>query len=146
MAIKIWTSEIFGLFTSCATTPPPVEEQPIPVRVGFEVKSTSVIENPSPLQNQSEIEVTWNMSDGSVETQKSFRGWDFDHDGRFDMLEILTSDGKTKSWAMDFNSDGKIDILKAAMKAEYSDNQKQGVEVSEISDQDAADKLLQLSH
>ena len=51
------------------------------------------------------------MSDGSTVSKEGFRGWDIDHDGKFDVLEVLAADGTTTSWVYDFNGDGKIDAM-----------------------------------
>ena len=61
-------------------------------------------------------------------------------------LEILTEDGKTKSWAIDFNSDGKVDVLKAAMAEDKAQEPQHAPELSQVTDEAAAGKLLQLSH
>lgn len=69
-----------------------------------------------PLPNNSDIEINWTYSDKSKKTNDGFRGWDFDHDGRFDMLEVLDGQGAVVSWAYDFDGDGIIDKTEQAQE------------------------------
>lgn len=69
----------------------------------------------APLPNKTEIMVNWTYSDGGKKTQEGFRGWDFDHDGRFEMLEVLDPSGKPTMWAYDFNADGVIDLVQKSV-------------------------------
>ena len=55
--------------------------------------------------------VNWTYSDGSKKSKEGFRGWDMDHDGRFDMLEVVDGEGQIVSWAYDFDGDGVIDAV-----------------------------------
>ncbi len=77
----------------------------------YTLKEGAKIKNIAPLPNKTEIIVNWTYSDGGKKTQEGFRGWDFDHDGRFDMLEVLDQKGKPSVWAYDFDGDGLIDTV-----------------------------------
>jgi hypothetical protein len=57
-----------------------------------------------------DIGVNWTYSNGE-KTKGSYRGWDFDRDGQFDMLEVLSQDGDQVSWAYDFDGDALIDVV-----------------------------------
>lgn len=70
--------------------------------------------SPSPLPDLTRILINWTYSDNSKTSQEGFRGWDIDHDGRFDMLEVLDASGKTLSWAYDFDGDGAVDALESS--------------------------------
>jgi hypothetical protein len=78
----------------------------------YTLKQGTKLQNAAPLPDRTEIMVNWTFSDGSQKTQEGFRGWDFDHDGRFEMLEVLDQNGKPAMWAYDFNADGVIDLVK----------------------------------
>lgn len=67
--------------------------------------------NPAPLPAETPIAVDWHHSDGSSRTIKGFRGFDFDGDGRFEMVEVLKSDGSIQSYVYDFDSDGRVDQI-----------------------------------
>lgn len=69
------------------------------------------IENNKPLPDMTKLMVNWTYSDGEKKEQEGFRGWDFDHDGRFEMLEVLDTQGKPYMWAYDFDGDGVVDAV-----------------------------------
>ncbi len=77
----------------------------------YTLKEGVKVNNEAPMPNKTEIMVNWTYSDGGKKTQEGFRGWDFDHDGRFEMLEVLDPSGKPTMWAYDFNADGVIDLV-----------------------------------
>lgn len=75
------------------------------------LKEGDKVENKLPLPNKTQIMVNWTYSDGSKKSKEGFRGWDMDHDGRFDMLEVVDGEGQVVSWAYDFDGDGVIDAV-----------------------------------
>lgn len=95
---------------ACATAPEPEKKGP-PEPVFYTLRTAEPIQHTSPLPNQISIFVDWKLSDGSMVSNEGFRGWDIDHDGKFDVLEVLAADGSTTSWVYDFNADGKIDAM-----------------------------------
>lgn len=98
---------------SCATTKPPRDEakqKAVPATF-YTLKEGDRIENKMPLPNRTQIMVHWTNTDGGTKAQEGFRGWDIDHDGRFDMLEVLDKSGKPNMWAFDFDGDGVIDAI-----------------------------------
>lgn len=68
------------------------------------------IDQRPPLPDRMDIGVHWTYSNGD-KTKESFRGWDFDRDGQFDMLEVVDQAGTPVSWAYDFDGDALIDIV-----------------------------------
>jgi hypothetical protein len=45
-----------------------------------------------------------------MELEPGFRGWDFDGDNRFDLLEVLKPDGSVQMRAYDLDGDGVVDV------------------------------------
>jgi hypothetical protein len=74
------------------------------------------LDYPMPLPNRTQILVDWTYSDGAKHSKEGFRGWDVNHDGRFDMVEVLDQAGKPVAWAYDFNGDSVIDAVEHASK------------------------------
>ena len=74
------------------------------------------LDYPMPLPNRTQILVDWTYSDGAKHSKEEFRGWDVNHDGRFDMVEVLDKEGKPVAWAYDFNGDSVIDTVEHASK------------------------------
>jgi len=68
------------------------------------------IEQRPPLPDRMDIGVNWTYSNGD-KTKESFRGWDFDRDGQFDMLEVVDQAGAPVSWSYDFDGDALIDVV-----------------------------------
>lgn len=68
------------------------------------------IEKSPPLPDRMDIGVNWTYSNGE-KTNGSYRGWDFDRDGQFDMLEVVDQHGARLSWAYDFDGDALIDVV-----------------------------------
>jgi hypothetical protein len=124
---SIFTLVLAAMFASCVTSKPSSEmatenasesdvistdQQGKPVVPSFYTLKEGVkVQYAAPLPNKTEIMVNWTYSDGGKKTQEGFRGWDFDHDGRFEMLEVLDPNGKPTMWAYDFNADGVIDFV-----------------------------------
>jgi hypothetical protein len=53
--------------------------------------------------------VIWHYEDGYEDVVPGFMGWDFDRDGRFEMLDILDVSGAVIQRVFDFDDDGQID-------------------------------------
>jgi hypothetical protein len=60
---------------------------------------------------KTKILVHWTFEDGYEQSFPGFYGWDFDGDGRFEMLEILGPKGRVKNQVFDFDGDGKVDHI-----------------------------------
>ena len=110
--MKLLVLALLGLVTSCVTTPEKEVSEPKPVVPAFyTLREGAKIEHMLPLPDMRKIMVQWTYSDGGKKAQEGFRGWDIDHDGRFEMLEVLDSAGKPYMWAYDFDDDGVIDVV-----------------------------------
>ncbi|MEI6397856.1 MAG: hypothetical protein WCO71_03705 [Pseudomonadota bacterium] len=97
----------------CATTKAPKDSgnAKVVAPAFYTLKEGAKAVNKTPLPNKTEIMVNWTYTDGSKKTKEGFVGWDLDHDGRFDMLEVLGPDGEPQMWAYDFDGDGVIDAV-----------------------------------
>lgn len=74
------------------------------------------VPHPAPLPDETKILVKQHGQDGAVLARAGFRGWDFNKDGRFEMVDVLNEDGSLQVRAFDFDGDGVIDEQKAAIK------------------------------
>ena len=111
--MKTLSIAVFGLTFACATTPKAaVTARPsvLPPSL-YTLKEGDKIQNQMPLPNKTKISVNWQNVEGKPDPVEGFRGWDLDHDGRFDMLEVLDEAGNTNMWAFDFDGDGVIDAV-----------------------------------
>ncbi|MGE0172896.1 MAG: hypothetical protein AB7T49_08930 [Oligoflexales bacterium] len=68
----------------------------------------NTVNNPEPLPNMTEI---WLVQGADTEVSRTlaYRGWDYNHDGRIDMLEKTSSTGEVTDRFFDYDFDGKID-------------------------------------
>ena len=73
----------------------------------------------APLPSETPIMVEKFKAEGGSSVSEGFRGWDFDGDGKFEMVDVLAADGHILSRIYDFDTDGHIDdqTLTEAMKA-----------------------------
>jgi hypothetical protein len=113
MLMKIVAIGALTLTFACATTPKAVEKVQ-PKTLGpalYTLKEGEKTQYLMPLPNKTKISVNWQNVDGKPNPVEAFRGWDLDHDGRFDMLEVLDEAGNTNTWAFDFDGDGIIDAV-----------------------------------
>ena len=130
------------LSAGCATVPEPVVEKGPAEPAFYTLRSKDPVPHTAPLPNQISIMVDWKMTDGSVVTKEGFRGWDMDHDGKFDALEVLAPDASTIAWAYDFDGDGKIDAIEKTADAVLA----AAKGPAPIPNKEEAQDLLQLSH
>jgi hypothetical protein len=109
---------------SCVTQQQEAADEPIsPTSIGFEVSESPLESHADPLPDKQDIYTTWHYSDATSKRVLSYRGWDFNKDGRIDMLEVLALDGTPEAMAFDFDGDGKIDMLKKRKKNEFDISQ-----------------------
>ncbi len=125
---------------SCATKP---QEKQVVDEPFYTLHETKTTHHPYPLPNQSSIFVEWTFGDGTKKIVEGFRGWDVDHDGRFEMLEILSDKGEVEGWAFDFDGDGRVDQHKSAKTV---DGQEASNELADQSKRKDVEKLIQLGH
>lgn len=107
-------------FLSGCVTPPKSEPESSEKRAAgpafYVLREGERLDYSMPLPNRTQILVDWTYSDGAKYSKEGFRGWDVNHDGRFDMVEVLDEAGKPVAWAYDFNGDSVIDAVEHASK------------------------------
>lgn len=136
LSIFIWVT----VFQSCAKAPPELRETIGPAT--YELRSTNNVDHPAPLPMQTSIVVDWYLNEGVIKSSEGFRAWDMNRDGRFDMLEVLSSDGVTTAWAYDFDGDGRVDLVQATESAGMALLHSS----APIPSHEDASKLMKLSH
>lgn len=97
------------LAAGCATTTP--DEMTGATKTHYTLKLGEMIPNHAPLPARTNIQVTWHYSNGASESLDGYRGWDFDGDQRFEMVEVMGADGKVQTRVYDFDGDGRIDLV-----------------------------------
>lgn len=117
---QIWMILSGLVLGGCATSEGDVaiDETKGPGAAFHVLKAGTPTEYQRPLPTKMPVLVNWKFSDGSTRVIEAFRGWDINHDGRFDMLEVLDGSGKTESWTYDFDGDAVIDVVEHA-KTDY---------------------------
>jgi len=83
-----------------------------PVRTYYTLRAGAFMPHQAPLPNATDILVTWHDSKGASREVLGFRGWDFEGDGRFEMIEVLGQNGTPTAYVYDFNGDGRVDVTK----------------------------------
>ncbi|MEZ4741179.1 MAG: hypothetical protein R3B45_01830 [Bdellovibrionota bacterium] len=76
----------------------------------YTLRLGKTIANTKPLPNYTPIWVDWHYQNGAVKSKLGYKSWDFNSDGRIDMLEVLSDDGRSVFEVYDFNFDGTIDL------------------------------------
>lgn len=94
--------------SACTTLDPKDQDGKI-IKTHYTLRAGDRKLNPPPLPAKTPISVDWHYSDGSSSTISGFRGYDFDGDGRFEMVEVLKKDGTIQSYVYDFDHDGRVD-------------------------------------
>jgi hypothetical protein len=64
-----------------------------------------------PLPAYTPIMIDWHYKSGAVISKLGFRGWDFNGDSRFDMIQAVEESGLGEA-VYDFDFDGRIDLRK----------------------------------
>lgn len=112
--LKIIILLLFTLLISggCASTPEKVPgKENTTKKTHFILKRDKMKDYPLPLPKYTSIWENWYQGETLVSKRIGYRGWDFDRDDQFDMLEILGEKGEITARAYDFDSDGKIDYI-----------------------------------
>lgn len=99
---------------SCTTVTSMIDDSKGPERMYYVLRPGDTVPAPRPLPNRTDILVEWHYDDNSETSNLGFRGWDFDRDGQFDMVEVFGADGAVQTRIFDFNGDGIIDDVKSA--------------------------------
>jgi len=110
MVIKTLKNSIFLLISlaviGCSTTDKTPEGPPKRTHYLLSTGDTEI--HPGLLPRETPVFVEWHYSNGEREKQKGYIGWDFNGDGRFEMVEVLAENGGVETRIFDFNGDGKI--------------------------------------
>jgi len=88
----------------------------VPTNVKVERRETS--KNISPLPLVTAVTMRQFYSDGHHEDRKAYVEYDFNRDGRVDMLEVLDAQGKPVTYVYDFDFDGIIDAHERVRSAQ----------------------------
>ena len=102
------------VFTSACATPSQKSDGPQVIETHSTIETLGTKEHDQPFPSQTEIRVTSWYSDGSRQTRTGLWGWDFNSDGRFDMVEVMGRDGNRAAVVYDFNFDGRVDMTESA--------------------------------
>ena len=105
---------IFWLFTSlvlggCASTESP---KPKNIETHFILKKAKMKDYPAPLPKYIPIMVDRYQGEASLNKVLRYRGWDFNRDKGFDLLEVLDEKAQVQVRVYDFDFDGKIDYIR----------------------------------
>ena len=99
-----------GFLGGCSSTPGKTTAPGDPVvPTDSKLVRGDTLKNFSPLPMVTPVKIHQNFSDGHQEVLSGYIEYDFNRDGRPDMLEIQTPDGQPSAYAYDFNLDGIID-------------------------------------
>jgi hypothetical protein len=97
-------------FTGCFSAEEPKEVGETIVATHYTLRIGEVVKNQKPLPDYTPVLVDWHYSNDAVKPKVGFKGWDFNQDGRFDMLQVMREDGTVDYAVFDFDSDGEIDM------------------------------------
>jgi len=86
------------------------DEPQLPQVTHFTMRQGTMIKYPAPYPVLTPVFVQFHYDNGNVVEKLAFRGWDFNHDRRFDMLEVMAVDEKVHKIMYDFNLDGSVDM------------------------------------
>jgi hypothetical protein len=101
-------SFIWLLLAACSTTSKDDDQDGL-TRTHYLLEVGEKIPHPAPLPTETKIVVQWHLKNGETRRVEGFKGWDFNRDGRFEMVDVLNEDGTLQSRAFDFDGDGTID-------------------------------------
>lgn len=107
--VRRWLSKFAGLFlvVGCATTETAVPKEPHKTHYTLSKGETTI--HPGLLPRETPVNLEWHYSNGDKKAHRGFTGWDFDGDGRYEMVEVLAEDSSMTATVFDFDGDGKID-------------------------------------
>jgi hypothetical protein len=105
---------------SCTTITGAIQGPKEPERLYYVLRPGNPVPTPSPLPTHTDIHVEWHFDDQSTSTALGYRGWDFDRNGRFDMVEVFDSQGQVQTRIFDFDGDGVIDETKSGQEMSHA--------------------------
>ena len=104
---------LLSILTCKCVTPEPtlVDEKPVD-RTHFSLLKGDAVKFSSELPTYYPIWVVWYRGEVEISRTLGYRGWDFNDDGRIDMVEVLASgdNPEVTARAYDFHFDGAIDV------------------------------------
>lgn len=106
---------ILGLAGGCQTPgkdPAPQQEKAQPTHYTLEF-GPEEHETPA-LPVKRKIWVQWHKGAAEGRRVEGFRGYDFNDDGRLDMVEVLSETGEVQTRLFDFDGDGRVDARRPA--------------------------------
>jgi len=103
-----------GSHFSCSTTEKTAENP----KSYYTLKLGEVIDHGTPLPKETRILIDWHSDSGRITTVDGFVGYDFDRDGKFEMIKVLGENGEAKSFVYDFDGNGNIDSIAGIIENE----------------------------
>lgn len=106
------------LATGCVTVAeimadePAAEAAKVVTMTHYKLRSGMTAPNPNPYPSFTPVFIQFYYSNGAMVEKLAFKKWDFDRDGRPEMVEVMSDEGKVYSTMMDFNGDGNVDVTK----------------------------------
>jgi hypothetical protein len=112
---------LFGIILSilagaCATTEKTVAEKPKPTHFTLKMQKEEVGDKLVPTGYP--IHVDWYEGEQLMVSEPAFRGWDFNGDGRIEMLEQVDTATNNVKLFYDFDFDGRIDVVHEVSQGE----------------------------
>lgn len=101
---------LVALTSACASTQGESDE--LGGETHYTLKRGEPTVHPKPLPVETPIIVKRFKSDGTSVASEGFRGWDFNDDGRFEMVDVLNADGSVQARLYDFDEDGLTDMMR----------------------------------
>lgn len=98
---------ICSLVCGCQTTKKASEEAE---KIQFVIEKGAIEPNTGAIPQYIPVYVKTMKGQEVVDKKLGYRGWDFNKDGRIDMLEILDDKGLVSTTAFDFDLDGTVDL------------------------------------
>ena len=89
-----------------------VSDSPEPQISSYTLRLDDPLRHLKPLPDKFPITVVIHFADGSQKDYVAANGWDFNSDGRIDMMQIRDKDGDDTAYVFDFDGDSKPDFVK----------------------------------
>lgn len=95
------------LVVGCSTTETATDAAAVKTHYTLTTGATEI--HPGMLPRETPVFVEWHYSNGNKTKNRGFTGWDFDGDGRFEMVDVHGDDAAVQTSVFDFDGDGTID-------------------------------------